>query len=80
MRKGEKSKGRTFFPALMLFSPYVKKKVARIFCYFAGREGNPKIPSMDAIASELIISQKTKKKRFSLSEPHTSSDGASRHL
>ena len=62
MRKGEKSKGRTFFPALMLFSPYVKKKVARIFCYFAGREGNPKIPSMDAIASELIISQKTKKK------------------
>ena len=58
MGAGEKSKGRTFFPALMLFSPHVKKRSTE---YFAGREGNPKIPSMDAVASQLIISQKKKK-------------------
>ena len=43
----------------MLFSPYVKK-VDRIFCYFAGREGNPMIPSMDAVASQLILQRITR--------------------
>ena len=61
MRAGEKSKGRTFYPALMLFSPYLKK---RNCTYFPGREGKPKILTMDAVASQLIISQKQKKKYF----------------